>query len=278
MYVSNAAGILTSTNDVERWIDIVKDSNRDNVNMVVSKTCTWQPVEYRPGIGVKKYISTATYSAIINRIGLINRGVQRYVKEFESVKDKHPWLITVISVYPCKSLDKSCKYLHQSLIDMVELNVGCPNNGRVLGYHIDELEHIIQIYASKCNKPYGLKLPFYPAEEFVIKVVDMIDHLSCAKPTYIVCCNTIAGYTPQFGNGGVSGITKVMAMANVKWFRTHLDKSRCNDIAILGCGGIQLEYCSEIESNDDVVDYIDCGADGVQLGTTLYRYLNRAKL
>ena len=76
---------------------------------------------------------------------------------------------------------------------------------------------------------------------------------------YIVCCNTIPNAYYDGKYTGVSGkINKYISLGNIKKFKQYFTTT----LKIIGSGGITEQ--------EDIQDYLNAGADFVQLGSGFY--------
>ena len=155
---------------------------------------------------------------------------------------------------------------------LVEINLSCPNvDSRITGYHKKDILGILSTIKNLNLKNIivGLKLPPYFELEFINKLTQILNNFKDILG-YIVLSNTIPNglildenNKPILSNiyGGISGnFNKFISISNIYSFRTKykLDK----EIKIMGCGGI--------ETLEDVNQYLEVGADFIQLGSCFY--------
>jgi dihydroorotate dehydrogenase len=117
----------------------------------------------------------------------------------------------------------------------------------------------------------GFKLPPYLEVAQLEKIADIIlEYREKSNIKFIVCCNTIPNglALDKFGKpvlsstiGGISYsiVNKLLGLSNVYQFRQYFNHSSVQSIKIIGCGGIKTA--------DDVEDYLNAGADLVQIGS-----------
>ena len=96
----------------------------------------------------------------------------------------------------------------------------------------------------------------------------MIDILKFENITFVTCCNSIPHNTTiengipviEYTKGGLSGTNKnkTLSIELIKKIRNKMP-----DLTIIGCGGIS--------NGDDINDYLNAGANAVQIGTVLWR-------
>ena len=155
---------------------------------------------------------------------------------------------------------------------LVEINLSCPNvDSRITGYHKKDILGILTLIKNLNlkNLIIGLKLPPYFELEFINKLTNILNNFKDILG-YIVLSNTIPNGLILYENnkpilnniyGGISGnFNKFISISNIYSFRTKykLDK----EIKIMGCGGI--------ETLEDVNQYLEVGADFIQLGSCFY--------
>ena len=168
------------------------------------------------------------------------------------------------------SLDDNLKIINgfnNSDVDMIELNLSCPNipGKPLVGYDFNQLDDVLGKVMIIARKPVGVKLPpYFDIAHF--KEVARI--LNKHRVAFVVCVNSLGNtlaididkeealIKPKGGLGGLGGkYIKPVALGNVRMFYKLLDSS----IDVIGAGGIN--------SGEDVFEYILAGAKAVQLGT-----------
>ena len=155
---------------------------------------------------------------------------------------------------------------------LVEINLSCPNiDARITGYHKKDILDILSLIKNLNLKNIiiGLKLPPYFELEFINKLTNILNNFKDILG-YIVLSNTIPNglildenNKPILSNiyGGISGnFNKFISISNIYSFRTKYKLD--NEIKIMGCGGI--------ETLEDVNQYLEVGADFIQLGSCFY--------
>ena len=169
--------------------------------------------------------------------------------------------------------------------EFVEINVSCPNKldvdmnnsktSKIIAYDPILLSILLENIRSLnlVNLNIGIKLSPYVDKVLLEQISKiLITYSNIVK--YIVCGNSIPnGMIINVENGkpllsiktgGISGTTnRLLCVSNVYQFN-NIFKSINNDrpIAIFGCGGIETET--------DVLEYLNAGAYGVQIGRILY--------
>ncbi len=203
-------------------------------------------------------------SGMINRIGLENVGIERFIKEkLPVLKEKKIDFILNIAGSSFEDYEKLAKIVNDNNIKAIEVNVSCPNvNSGCLefGKNPKTLEELV----FKIRKNY---------DGFLI--VKLSPNVSDIKPLALAvqnagadcisAINTLHGlgiklnyngevFTKKSVQGGLSGrCIKPVALYYVSQIKSVVD------IPVIALGGI-----SKI---DDVFEFISAGADAVQTGT-----------
>jgi dihydroorotate dehydrogenase (fumarate) len=256
----NAAGCLCTTGD--ELLNLAES----NSGGIITKSCTLQP---RRGNECPRYYETQTLS--INSTGLANEGWIFYKNFGETIKKitKKPYILSVAGIEKGDNVLIISKLYDNSNIDMIELNLSCPNiiGKPQIGYDMEATNELLRnVFESDITHPVGLKLPPY----FDISHFEAITDIFKQYPiTFLTCINSLgngfvfnektfqASIKPKHGFGGVGGsVIKPFGLANVRKFHELLP-----DMPIIGCGGIQ--------NIRDVCEYLECGASLVQIGTQL---------
>lgn len=260
--VMNASGCWAASKEQ------LDDLFMSRLGAVVSKTCTLSP---------KQGNSEPTYYCLgdnvhVNSKGLPNLGYAHYKELYTQFREAGKPFI--LSVAYSGNLEEITEILtdydnHVQKQEWVEINMSCPNvEKKICAYNLpmfeDFLRHISTL--SLLRLQIGLKLSPYidfgMCDE-IIRILNNYDRwigyvvLSNSIPNGLVLNN---GY-PVLSNvyGGISGKwNKHIAIGNVRYFKQHLSPA----IKIVGCGGI--------ENARDIQDYMDYGADYVQLGSCFY--------
>jgi dihydroorotate dehydrogenase A len=154
---------------------------------------------------------------------------------------------------------------------VTEFNLSCPNvpGKPQIAYDFELTDKLLSEVFTFFTKPIGVKLPPY----FDIAHFDQMAKILNKYPlTYVNSVNSVGNglyidldkeqvvIKPKGGFGGLGGeYIKPTALANVRAFRERLNPS----IKIIGTGGVI--------NGKDVFEHILCGADLVQVGTTLHK-------
>jgi len=204
-----------------------------------------------------------------NSKGLPNMGYQYYRNLSKKIVEK-PYILSVAFQDYDKLkiiLEDYDNFVYKNVL--VEMNLSCPNlENEIPGYYCDFVEKILVFINSLGLKNIKIGLKFPPflqkiAIEEMANVLNKYTHVV----KYIVSANSIPNCVslldgkPALSNvyGGMSGkLNKHLALSNVIQFSKLLNKN----IKIIGCGGI--------DNIEDVMEYLNNGANFVQIASCFY--------
>lgn len=201
-------------------------------------------------------------SVILNAVGLQNPGVEKFIKDdLDFLKSKGIVIIANVAGRTLEDYAAICKRL-DGLVDMVELNISCPNvraGGMALGIKPENIREVTSITKDQLKKtPLIVKLSpnvesipvnAQAAQEggadcisLVNTFTGMVIDIERRKP--IIANNT----------GGVSGAGIKPIALRMVYEAAHAVK-----IPVIGMGGIS--------SGTDAIEFMMAGAKAVQVGT-----------
>lgn len=234
----------------------------------VTKTATR---DHREGNPEPRYYDTALGS--INSMGLPNNGLDYYL-DYVIKRQKEGAKLQFLSVTGMsyeENISLLKKIQESEYEGVTEFNLSCPNvpGKPQIAYDFELTEKLLSEVFTFFTKPIGVKLPPY----FDIAHFDEMAKILNKFPlTYVNSVNSVGNglyididkeqvvIKPKGGFGGLGGeYIKPTALANVRAFRERLNSS----IKIIGTGGVI--------NGRDVFEHILCGADLVQVGTTLHK-------
>lgn len=209
--------------------------------------------------GIRIYETTG---GLLNSIGLQNLGVDNFIKEELPFMEKQDTVILAnVGGGTIEEYIESIEKLNNTNIDMVELNISCPNvkkGGMAFGIKSDIAYKVVSEVRKVCKKPLIVKLS--PNAENIVHMAE-----SCAKAGAdgLSLVNTFSGMAvdihnrkPVFKNtiAGLSGpCIKPIAL------RMVYQVSKAVDVPVLGIGGI-VDY-------KDAIEFIMAGAHAIQVGS-----------
>jgi len=212
-----------------------------------------------------------TPGGMLNSIGLENAGIQSFLdNDLPWLKQAGPVIIANLSGGDSDEYLKGAELLNQSSVDMIELNISCPNvkaGGMAFGLDPGTAAAIVAAVRRVCtNKPLMVKLsPNSPSLNSVA--------LSCirAGADALSLINTIQGMAidtvnrkPVFSmkKAGLSGPAIRPIALRMVWDLYDSIKDAQLDIPIVGIGGI-------INTND-ALEFLMAGASAIQIGSAVF--------
>lgn len=199
---------------------------------------------------------------MLNAVGLQNPGVDAFLgEEVPQLAGEDTVLIANIAGENPEEMAECVRRVCDSPIQMVELNISCPNvaaGGMAFGVYPETVEAVTRTVRAACTKPLIVKLS--------PNVADIRENARAAEAggaDAISLINTLTGMAvdpvtrrPVLGNvtGGLSGpAVKPVALRMVHQCAGVVK------IPIIGLGGIS--------SGRDVVEFLLCGASAVMIGS-----------
>lgn len=201
-------------------------------------------------------------SVILNAVGLQNPGVEHFIADdLQWLKDKGVVVIANVAGSTLEDYENICKRLN-GLVDMVELNISCPNvrtGGMALGIKPENILEVTQLTKARLSKtPLIVKLS--PNVESITANARAAEK---GGADCISLVNTFTGMVidiekrkPVIANntGGVSGAGIKPIAVKMVYEAAHAVK-----IPVIGMGGIM--------TGRDAIEFMMAGARAVQVGT-----------
>ena len=202
------------------------------------------------------------HGVILNAVGLQNPGVEHFIKyDLDFLKSKGIVIIANVAGNTLEDYGKICKKL-DGLVDMVELNISCPNvhaGGMALGIKPKNIEEVTELAKSNLKKT-----------PLIVKLSPNVESISAnaraaenGGADCISLVNTFMGMVidlekrkPVIANntGGVSGAGIKPIALKMVYEAAHAVK-----IPVIGMGGIM--------TGKDALEFMCAGAKAVQVGT-----------
>lgn len=203
-----------------------------------------------------------TASGMLNSVGLQNPGLNAFLtEELPFMRQFDCRNIANIAGHSDEEYLDMCRLLDQSPVDVIELNLSCPNvkeGCMLIGSNARLTEQLIASVRKVTAKPLWVKLT-----PNVTSISEMALAAEAAGADAIVLINTLLGMAinrktrrPILRNntGGLSGpAIKPVAL------RMVAEASRAVKVPIVGLGGIM--------NAGDVLEFMIAGASAVQIGT-----------
>ncbi|MCL2758932.1 MAG: dihydroorotate dehydrogenase [Treponema sp.] len=233
---------------------------------ICSKGLTLTPRAGNSGIRVWE-----TPDGMINSIGLENVGIHAFIEnELPFLRQLGPAIIANLSGSASDEYVKGAALLNDSSIDMIELNISCPNikdGGMAFGLDSGTAAALVSaVRRVSRNKPVMVKLsPNAPNLAAVAKacVTAGADALSLVN-TFKSMAIDVVNRKPVFDNitAGLSGpAIKPIALRMVWELFEALEDSKVK-IPIVGIGGI---CCT-----NDALEFLMAGAAAIQVGSATF--------
>lgn len=226
-------------------------------------SCKGTTLHKRPGNPPPRV--TETPAGMLNAVGLQNPGVEHFIQE------DLPWLsqqgTRIIANLAGSAVEDYCaaaEKLNDTPIDMVELNISCPNvkeGGVQFGVTAQGVEGITKAVRKVCGKPLMVKL-----SPNVTDISEMALAAESAGADAVSLINTLTGMRidirtrrPIIRNntGGLSGPAVLPVAVRMVWQTAQKVK-----IPVVGLGGISTA--------EDAVEMLLAGASAIQVGTAIF--------
>jgi len=206
-----------------------------------------------------------TSSGIMNSVGLENPGVDGFVHEYlDFINSKNLFNIVNLSGHSTDDYLKGIEKLNSQKLDIVELNISCPNvkeGGMNFGIKTEVARKLVKQVRENCKHKLVIKLS--PNAEDIVDLARMCeeegaDGVSLVN-TFLAMAIDINKKKPVFNNvyAGLSGpAIKPIAIRMVH------QVSKAVKIPVMGMGGISTWQ--------DAVEFLMAGARVIQVGTATF--------
>ena len=203
-----------------------------------------------------------TPSGMMNSVGLQNPGIDRFIsEELPKMKELGTNIIANVGGGCMEDYEIALDKLRGTAIDMIELNISCPNvksGGMAFGIKSEVAYEVVKKAKAIVDKPLMVKLS--PNAE---DIVDMAIKCQEAGADSLSLINTLKGLAIDpykrkavFNNvyAGVSGpAVKPVALRMVH------EVAKAVEIPVIGLGGITTGL--------DAIEFMMAGASAIQIGT-----------
>lgn len=209
--------------------------------------------------GVRVY---ETPAGMMNSVGLQNPGIDGFINnELEKMRALGTNIIANVGGGCTEDYLTAIEKLRGKDIDMIELNISCPNvksGGMAFGIKGNVAYDIVKEVKAICDKPLMVKLS--PNAEDIVNMAVMCEKGGADSISLI---NTLKGFAidpykrqPIFNNGyaGLSGpAVKPIALRMVH------EVAKAVNVPVIGLGGIS--------NGIDAIEFMMAGASAIQIGT-----------
>lgn len=208
---------------------------------------------------------TETPGGMLNAVGLQNPGAEHFIKEdLPWLKEQNTRIIANIAGSSPEDYFKLAAMLDDTDIDMIELNISCPNvksGGVQFGTTTAGVSEITEGVRKSTKKPLMVKL-----SPNVTDITEMALAAEAAGADAISLINTLTGMRININTGrpiihnntgGLSGPAVLPVAIRMVWQVANKVK-----LPIVGLGGIA--------SWQDAVEMLMAGASAIQVGTAIF--------
>ncbi|MDL2230032.1 dihydroorotate dehydrogenase [Treponema sp. OttesenSCG-928-L16] len=236
--------------------------NIESLGGICTKGLTLHP---RPGNRGERIWETP--SGLMNSIGLENPGIPAFIeKELPALRELGPAVIANLSGSTAEEYTEGARLLSASAVDMVELNISCPNvkaGGMAFGLDPEAAASVVKPVRKVCGKPLMVKLsPNAPDLAAVARACENAgaDAISLVN-TFKAMAIDVRSRKPVFENisAGLSGPAIKPIALRMVWELWGMLR-----VPIVGLGGIA--------SAEDALEFLMAGASAVQVGTASFVY------
>lgn len=206
-----------------------------------------------------------TPSGMLNSVGLQNPGVDHFIKiELPNLKTKDTVIIANIAGSTADEYREIAEKLENTNVDMIEVNISCPNvkaGGAAFGVTCEGASQITKIVRAATKKPVMMKL-----SPNVTNIADIAKAVEAEGADAVSLINTLLGMRidiktrrPILHNnvGGLSGPAVFPVAVRMVW-----QVANAVSIPVCGMGGISTWQ--------DAVEMMMAGASTFQIGAALF--------
>lgn len=250
-----ASGTFGSGQEYSEFIDL------NRLGAIVTKGVSINPWEGNPSPRIME-----TSSGMINAIGLQNPGVDIFIKrDIPFLKKFETRIIVNVCGNSVSDYIKVVERLSEQAVDMLEINISCPNvehGGIAFGQEPKMVEHITKEVKKTTHLPISMKLT--PNVTDITEIAKAAEYGGADALSLI---NTITGmridikkktFSVANKTGGLSG-------AAIKPIALRMVYQVCKavHIPVIGMGGVT--------TTEDALEFIMAGATGIAVGTANFR-------
>lgn len=226
-------------------------------------SCKGTTLKARPGNPAPRI--TETPGGMLNAVGLQNPGVDHFIeKDLPWLTQQNTRIIANIAGSNPEDYFEMAARLDNTDIDMIELNISCPNvkaGGAQFGTTVEGVTEITSGVRKNTSKPLMVKL-----SPNVTDITEMALAAEAAGADCLSLINTLTGMRIDINTGrpiirnntgGLSGPAVLPVAIRMVWQVASKVK-----VPVIGLGGISTWQ--------DVVEMMLAGASAVQIGTVLF--------
>ncbi|MDR1230747.1 MAG: dihydroorotate dehydrogenase [Spirochaetaceae bacterium] len=213
-----------------------------------------------------------TPSGLLNSIGLENPGIPAFIEhELPALRALGPAILANLSGSSLKDYAEGARLLSDSPVDMIELNISCPNvqqGGMAFGLDPDTAAAVVRTVRKSCAKPLCVKLS--PNAPHLIKVALSCVHAGADALSLVNTFKAMAIDTrtrkPVFDNitAGLSGPAIRPIALRMVWELTGELRRSSLPTPVIGMGGI---CCA-----NDALEFLMAGASAIEVGSATFAH------
>lgn len=206
-----------------------------------------------------------TPSGMLNSVGLQNPGIDHFIqKELPYLKTQDTVIIANVAGHTVEDCMEIARRLEPTDVDMIELNISCPNvkeGGAAFGTSCSAAENITAAVRKSTTKPLMVKL-----SPNVTSITDIAKAVEAAGADAVSLINTLLGMRidiktrrPILKNnvGGMSGPAVFPIALRMVW-----QVANAVSIPVVGMGGVS--------NYKDAVEMMLAGATAIQMGAAIF--------
>ena len=206
-----------------------------------------------------------TPSGMLNSVGLQNPGIDHFIeKELPYLKTQDTVIIANVAGHTVEDCVEIARRLEPTDVDMIELNISCPNvkqGGAAFGTSCTAAEGITAAVRGATTKPLMVKL-----SPNVTSITDIAKAVEAAGADAVSLINTLLGMRidiktrrPILKNnvGGMSGPAVFPIALRMVW-----QVANAVSVPVVGMGGVS-DY-------KDAVEMMLAGATAIQMGAVIF--------
>lgn len=227
---------------------------------IAIKGTTLEPRQGNPGPRVAE-----TPSGMLNSVGLQNGGLKKFLEyELPNLLEKDTRIVANIAGATSEECGELAKALDDTAVDMIELNISCPNvkqGGAAFGTRCESAAAVTASVRKATSKPLMVKL-----SPNVTSIVDIAKAVEAEGADAVSLINTLLGMRidiksrrPILKNnvGGLSGPAVFPIAVRMVW-----QVANAVNIPVVGMGGIATW--------EDAVEMMMAGASAIQIGAAIF--------
>jgi dihydroorotate dehydrogenase (NAD+) catalytic subunit len=239
---------------------------RERLGGICTKALTLKP---RKGNSGERLYETA--SGLLNSIGLENPGIEYFLeRELQSLKELGPAVIANLAGSSIEEYVEGARLLNESQVDMIELNISCPNvktGGASFGLEAEPAFSVTKkVRDVLTGKPLMVKLSpdSCSLTDVALACINAgADALSLVN-TFKAVAIDVKLRKPVFKNisAGLSGAAIKPIALRMVWGVCEMLKAKKIKKPVVGLGGIS--------NTEDALEFLIAGSSAIQVGTATF--------